>query len=247
MPRSPLPPPEHQALPPEVRQIYVEVDRKCGTFIFPQMHELGAGDVVAELAARGGALAERAAAGEHETLEADYRQLLNDAQGALRAARAREVADAADRQRAAGVRSQLAARVADAKGRLPAARWARLQQQLAALAEGADGIAAQLEVITRALQGIDQQQRTRQDREAARLASQAESVVRPRPAESARSRRARREQAALLAGMGTAAPAPPSRPRPPRGGEGGGGRPGPVPEASEQPTPDAPAGVPVGG
>ena len=248
MPRSLLPPPEHPTLPSEVRQIYIEVDRKCGTFIFPKLHQLGQDEVVGALAERGAALAERATAGDHPTLEADYRALLSDAQRALREARTVEVAEAADRQRTASARSQLAARVGDAKGRLPAARWARVQQQLAALPDGPDGVADQLELLSRALQDVDQQQRSRQDREAARLASQAESVVRPRQAESPRSRRARRDQAALLAQMEMAPALPATRPHPRTDGAHRPAAPPapaldlPAPDVS---APDVPAPVPV--
>ena len=41
MPRSPLAVPEHPQLAPEVRQAWVDVDRKLGVFIIPQLRELG--------------------------------------------------------------------------------------------------------------------------------------------------------------------------------------------------------------
>ena len=41
-----LPTPEHPELPAAAVQSFIEVDRKCGVFIFPQLRQLGAEAVV---------------------------------------------------------------------------------------------------------------------------------------------------------------------------------------------------------
>jgi len=187
----------------------VDVDRKCGTFIFPQLHELGAGEVVETLVARGEELAARAGGGDHEGLVAAYQALLGSAQQALREARSHEVQAGALRQVESAARSRLDARLAQARGRLTPARFSRLQSELAELADGSVGADGRLAVIERTLHTTDEAARVREVREAERLRSQAHLVVRPRPQDSSRSRRALREQAQLLSRLATAEPPPP--------------------------------------
>ncbi|MHB8332427.1 MAG: hypothetical protein ACYDEA_09570, partial [Candidatus Dormibacteria bacterium] len=134
MSRSSLTVPEHAELPAEVRQAYVEVDRKFGVFILPQLQQLAAQEAVDRLLTRGAELAAEATDGHHAGLLAGYRALLEEAQRELRDARTLEV------ERGGQVREQrqhvarLDTALAAAKGRLPASRMGRLEIRLAELA-----------------------------------------------------------------------------------------------------------------
>ncbi len=201
----------------------MDVDRKCGTFIFPQLRELGQDEVVDGLVARGAELAERAGSGAHDGLADAYQALLAAAQQALRAARAQEVHEGAARQVESAARSRVAARLAHARASLTAPRFARLQAELVQHPEGADGADARLAVIERTLASRETAERVREVREAERLRTQAHQVVRPRAQDSSHSRRALREQAELLRRLETAPPEAPHR----NGGRPAGGGPRP--------------------
>ena len=196
MPRSPLEVPEHPQLVPEVRQAWVEVDRKLGVFIIPQLRELGQDQAVDSLLARGAELARQAAQGELDSLAADYTDLLARAQAALREARRQE--EAASQVSGASRREQAEAEAALqlARSRLPARRMARLEERLAGLA---DAPAQERRLVVAA--AIEEWERLAQSREARladRMAETAHLPVRPRQRETARSRRARRDQERIL-------------------------------------------------
>lgn len=198
MPRSPLAVPEHPQLPPEVRQAYVDVDRKLGVFIIPQLRQMGKAEDVELLVATGVNLAHRAADGDHQGLEASYRELLAEAQQALRRARTEEVRVAeaeGSRRRAA---SDLSSHLQNARTRLPVRRMARLEESLAELGDGEDTLDARQRVITAAIDEWERLSQSRQTREADRLAATAHLPVRPKTRETSRSRRARRDQERLL-------------------------------------------------
>lgn len=197
----------------------MDVDRKCGTFIFPQLQELGQGQVVEGLVARGAELASQAEVGAHDRLVDGYQDLLAAAQRALREARAQEVTEGAARQVESQARSKVISRLQLAKGRLSPPRWAKLEAELAQLPDGAAGADARLAAIERTLRTREDAERVREVREAERLRAQAHLVVRPRAQDSSRSRRALREQAALLSRLATA----PDPPPPHRNGLRGGG------------------------
>ncbi|MGA8206893.1 MAG: hypothetical protein WB867_02520, partial [Candidatus Dormiibacterota bacterium] len=91
-----LPPPENPELPADVIQAFVEVDRKCGVFIFPQLRQLGAEAVVEEMVAVAAALAQQGSAVTATDLAEGYRALLARAQAELREARTKEVEQDAD-------------------------------------------------------------------------------------------------------------------------------------------------------
>jgi len=192
-----LPAPEHPELPAEALQAFVEVDRKCGVFIFPQLQQLGATAAVEELAAAAAALAEAASAGSPADLADGYRTLLARAQLALREARTVEVQQEAEHRDQRQGEARLAASLLSAKSRLPAARMTRLQQRLAELAEekGDDRVAA----VEDAVIEWDRLSQARQSREAERLADRAHLAVRPRQQATARSRKALRDQARVVA------------------------------------------------
>ncbi len=197
MSRSPLVVPEHPELPPDVRQVYVEVDRKFGVFILPQLQPLAAEAASARLLARGAELAERAAAGQHSELAAEYRALLEGAQRELRDARTLEVARGSatrqERQRTA----RLDAALVVAKTRLPGGRMTRLEARLAEMNGDAGGDET-VALIEGAVLEWERLSQTRQAREADRLADQAHMPVRPRHTETSRSRKARRDQARII-------------------------------------------------
>jgi len=197
MSRSPLTVPEHPELPSEVRQVYVEIDRKFGVFIIPQLEQLQAQDAVSRLLGRGAELAQTAAEGAHADLAAKYRQLLADAQMELREARTREVAQENsirhDRQRVARMDQALTV----ARGRLPQTRMSRLEARLAEL-DGTAGDEERVAVIEGAVLEWERLSQTRQAREAERLADQAHLPVRPRHTETSRSRKALRDRARLI-------------------------------------------------
>ncbi len=197
MSRSPLTVPEHPELPPEVRQVYVEVDRKLGVFILPQLEQAGAGDAVERVLQRGAELASLAGTGDHAELAGSYRALLAEAQRELREARTHEVqregAARQERQRTARIDQALAV----ARTRLPAARLARLEQQLAAL-DGDGGPEERVTMVEAAVLEWERLNQTRQAREAERLADRAHLPIRPRHTETSRSRRARRDQARIV-------------------------------------------------
>jgi hypothetical protein len=199
MSRSQLRVPEHPELPPEVRQAYVEVDRKFGVFILPQLEQLGAEAAVERLMARGGELAEQATGGTHSELVGGYQTLLAEAQRELREARTEDVQRGAEgreqRQHGARLDSALAA----AKSQLPASRMARLQVRLSEL--GAEGVELEerLALVDGAVVEWDRLNQTRQAREADRLATQAHMPIRPRQTETSRSRKALRDQARIVA------------------------------------------------
>ncbi|MGH7611773.1 MAG: hypothetical protein ACREN4_07115 [Candidatus Dormibacteria bacterium] len=199
MPQSQLPAPEHPELPPEVRQAFVELERKCGVFIFPQLEQLGAQEAVLSLREEAARLAGAAADGSHDQLVQSYRELLDQAQAALRGARAAEVAQlgtSAERERG---EARLAAALTAVKGRLPAGRLTRLEQHLGRLEqEEADGVEAQLAAIGQAVEDWERLSSERQAREAERLRRQAHLPVQPRQRQTARSRRALREQALVV-------------------------------------------------
>ncbi len=191
-----LPPPVHEELSAAALQAFVEVDRKCAVFIFPQLQQLGASLAVAELETAAAQLAESSSAGANAELAQGYRDLLAKAQLALREARTEEVRqDSELRDRRQG-EARLAASLLSAKSRLPAARMARLQQRLAEMADdqGSDRVAT----VEAAVAEWDRLSQVRQSREAERLADRAHLAVRPRQLETARSRKALRDQARVI-------------------------------------------------
>ncbi|MGC2191876.1 MAG: hypothetical protein WA751_06050 [Candidatus Dormiibacterota bacterium] len=191
-----LPPPEHAELPAEALQAFVEVDRKCGVFIFPQLNQLGATRAVEELVAAAVLLAESASAGAHAELAEGYRGLLGQAQLALREARTAEVQHESEHRDQRQSEARLAAALLSAKSRLPAARMARLQQRLAEMAEGEGG--DRVAMVEAAVTEWERLSQVRQSREAERLADRAHLAVRPRQQETARSRKALRDQAKVV-------------------------------------------------
>lgn len=191
-----LPAPEHPELPPEALQAFVEVDRKCGVFIFPQLKQLGATSAVEELVAAALLLAETAAAGTHSELVDSYRDLLGRAQSALREARTAEVRHESEHRDHRQSETRLASSLLNAKSRLPAARMARLQQRLTEVAEGEGG--DRVTVVEAAVAEWERLSQVRQSREAERLADRAHLAVRPRQQETARSRKALRDQAKVV-------------------------------------------------
>ncbi|MFZ0995967.1 MAG: hypothetical protein WAO09_08340 [Candidatus Dormiibacterota bacterium] len=191
-----LPPPQVPELPAEALQAFVEVDRKCGVFIFPQLKQLGAEAAVEELLAMAAALAQPETAGGD--LAGGYRALLARAQGELREARTKEVEQEGVHRDRRQADAKLAASLLAAKSRLPATRLVRLQQRLAEMAEEAsddDPVA----LIEQAVADWERLSQVRQSREAERLADRAHLVVRPRQQETARSRKALRDQAQVVA------------------------------------------------
>lgn len=193
-----LPPPESPELPADAIQAFVEVDRKCGMFIFPQLRQLGAEAVVDEMVAVAAALAQSAGTVTAAELAEGYRALLARAQAQLREARTKEVEQEADHRDRRQSVAKLAASLLAAKSRLPAARLARLQQRLAEAAEEGSG-EDQLALVDQAVADWERLSQVRQSREAERLADRAHLVVRPRQQETARSRRALRDQAQVVA------------------------------------------------
>ena len=191
-----LPAPEHPELPPEALQAFVEVDRKCGVFIFPQLKQLGATSAVEELVAAALLLAETAAAGTHSELVDSYRDLLERAQSALREARTAVVRHESEHRDHRQSETRLASSLLNAKSRLPAARMARLQQRLTEVAEGEGG--DRVAVVEAAVAEWERLSQVRQSREAERLADRAHLAVRPRQQETARSRKALRDQAKVV-------------------------------------------------
>jgi hypothetical protein len=196
MPRSPLAVPEHPQLAPEIRQAWVDLDRKLGVFIIPQLRELGQERAVEQLVARGAELAARASQGEHEALLSAYRALLQEAQAALREARSQEAAAS----QASGARrheeAEAESAIQLARSRLPARRLARLEARLAELGE-VDPKERRL-AIAEAIEEWDRMAQTRDARLAERMAETAHLPVRPRQRETARSRKARRDQERIL-------------------------------------------------
>ena len=196
MPRSPLAVPEHPQLAPEVRSAWVEVDRKLGVFIIPQLRELGQDQAVDGLVARGAELATLASQGEHEALLPGYGALLQEAQAALREARRQEVvasqASGARRHEAAEAESAIQL----ARSRLPARRMARLEARLADLGEV--GPKETRLAVAEAIEEWDRMAQTRDAKLAERMAETAHLPVRPRQRETARSRKARRDQERIL-------------------------------------------------
>jgi hypothetical protein len=191
-----LPAPEHAQLPVEALQAFIELDRKCGVFIFPQLKQLGAIQAVEDLVAAAAGLAERATAGAYAELSDGYRELLGRAQLALREARTTEVQSESEHRDQRQSEARLASTLLSARSRLPAARMARLQRQLAEMAEGEGGdpvAAVEAEVAE-----WDRLSQVRQSREAERLADRAHLAVRPRQQETARSRKALRDQAKVV-------------------------------------------------
>lgn len=191
-----LPAPEHPELPSEALQAFVEVDRKCGVFIFPQLKQLGATSAVEELVAAALLLAETAAAGTHSELVDSYRDLLERAQLALREARTAVVRHESEHRDHRQSEARLASSLLNAKSRLPAARMARLQQRLTEVAEGEGG--DRVAVVEAAVAEWERLSQVRQSREAERLADRAHLAVRPRQQETARSRKALRDQAKVV-------------------------------------------------
>jgi|GEM_PF-2570588 len=191
-----LPPPQLPELPAEAVQAFVEVDRKCGVFIFPQLRQLGAQAAVEELMSVAASLAQpESAVGD---LAQGYRALLARAQAELREARTKEVEQEADHRDRRQAEAKLAASLLAAKSRLPAARLARLQQRLAETAEEMSGD-DQVALVEQAVGDWERLSQVRQSREAERLADRAHLVVRPRQQETARSRKALRDQAQVVA------------------------------------------------
>jgi hypothetical protein len=190
-----LPPPQLPELPAEALQAFVEVDRKCGVFILPQLKKLGAEAAVEELMAVAGSLAQPEGSGGD--LAEGYRALLARAQAVLREARTKEVEQEAVHRDRRQADAKLAASLLAARSRLPAARLVRLQQQLAERAEatGDDQVA----LVEQAVTDWERLSQVRQSREAERLADRAHLVVRPRQQETARSRKALRDQAQVVA------------------------------------------------
>ncbi|MGA8426641.1 MAG: hypothetical protein WB801_03540 [Candidatus Dormiibacterota bacterium] len=193
-----LPPPENPELPADVIQAFVEVDRKCGVFIFPQLRQLGAEAVVEEMVAVAAALGQQGSAVTATDLAEGYRALLARAQAELREARTKEVEQDADHRDRRQSEAKLAASLLAAKSRLPAARLARLQQRLAEVAEEGTG-EDQVALVDHAVADWERLSQVRQSREAERLADRAHLVVRPRQQETARSRKALRDQAQVVA------------------------------------------------
>ncbi len=197
MPSSPLEVPEHEQLPAGARQAYVEVDRKLGVFILPQLRELRQEEAMTALLEEGARLARQAAEGEHEPLEAAYRALLASAQAALRSARQEEVEssrhDGSRRRELTELDSALQA----AKSRLPTRRMAQLESRLAQLDEGEADPQSRRVMIAEAIDEWERLSQARQAREADRLAETAHLPVRPKQRETSRSRRALRDQARI--------------------------------------------------
>jgi hypothetical protein len=191
-----LPAPEHSELPGEILQVFVEVDRKCGVFIFPQLRQLGAGQAVDDLLAAAEVLAQSAGGGPAEEVGLGYRELLNRAQSALREARTMEVHQEAQHRDQRQGEARLAAALLGARSRLPVPRMARLQQSLSEMAEaeGGDPVAA----VEAAVAEWERLSQVRQSREAERLADRAHRVVEPRQQQTARSRKALRDQAKVV-------------------------------------------------
>ncbi|MGH7704596.1 MAG: hypothetical protein ACRENY_01875 [Candidatus Dormibacteria bacterium] len=190
--------PDGAELPEGVLRAFVEVDRKCGLFIFPQLRQLGAEDEVEQLVDAGRQLALGTAQGDPQALaalESGYRDLLARAQATLRRARTTEVRQEGEHRDQRQREVRLAAARLGAKARLPAARMARLEQRLGELGEGTED---QVAAVEAAVAEWDRLSQTRQSREAERLADRAHRVVLPRPQETARSRRARRDQAKVI-------------------------------------------------
>lgn len=190
-----LPAPEQPEVPSDAVQAFVEVDRKCGVFIFPQLRQLGAEKAVDDLVAAAATLAQ-GAGGPGPELVAGYRDLLARAQAALREARAAEVEQESQQRGQRQSEARLAAALLSAKSRLPASRMTRLQQRLSEMAdgEGGDPVTAVEEAVTE----WERLSQVRQSREAERLADRAHVVVRPRQQETARSRKALRDQAKVV-------------------------------------------------
>jgi hypothetical protein len=191
-----LPPPQLPELPSEALQAFIEVDRKCGVFIFPQLKQLGAQAAVEELMEAATSLAQPEGSGGD--LAEGYRALLARAQAELRQARTKEVEQEADHRDRRQAEAKLAASLLAAKSRLPAARLVRLQQRLAETAEEASG-EDQVALVEQAVSDWERLSQVRQSREAERLADRAHLVVRPRQQETARSRKALRDQAQVVA------------------------------------------------
>jgi hypothetical protein len=191
-----LPTPDHPELPAEVLQAFIEVDRKCAVFIFPQLAQLGAAAAVEELVAAATVMAETASEGAHAELAAGYRELLGRAQLALREARTAEAHNESKHRDQRQNDARLTATLLNAKSRLPAARLARLQQRLAEMAEQESGDPAV--VVEAAVTEWERLSQVRQSREAERLADRAHLAVRPRQLETARSRKALRDQAKVV-------------------------------------------------
>ncbi|HEY6537415.1 MAG TPA: hypothetical protein VI138_00035 [Candidatus Dormibacteraeota bacterium] len=191
-----LPVPQGAELPAAVRQAFVEVDRKCGVFIFPQLRQLGATPAIEELTTLAQELADRATPDAGPEQASAYRELLARAQAALRVARAAEVAEEAQHQGQRRDQARLSSALTSAKSRLPAARVARLQQRLAEMEkeDGGDPVA----LVDEAVAEWERLSQVRQTREAERLADRAHLVVRPRQQETARSRKALRDQARVV-------------------------------------------------
>jgi hypothetical protein len=191
-----LPPPQLPDLPADATHAFVEVDRKCGVFIFPQLKQLGAEAAVEELMAVAASLAQPDGSGGD--LAEGYRALLVRAQAELREARTKEVEQEAGHRDRRQVEAKLAASLLAAKSRLPAARLVRLQQRLAEMAEEVSGD-DQVALVEQAVTDWERLSQVRQSREAERLADRAHLVVRPRQQETARSRKALRDQAQVVA------------------------------------------------
>ena len=198
MSRSPLTVPEHAELPSEVRQAYVEVDRKFGVFILPQLQQLAAQEAVERLLARGAELAVQAADGGHTELLAGYRALLEEAQRELREARTQEVEKGGQVREQRQHTARLDTALAAAKARLPASRMGRLEGRLAELSGDGAELDGRLALIETSVLEWERLSQTRQAREADRLADQAHLPIRPRQMDTSRSRKARRDQARIV-------------------------------------------------
>ena len=196
-PRSSLPAPEHPELPADVRQAFVEVDRKCGVFIFPQLEQLGAIDAKEQLVTAARELAEAASSGAHQDLAARYRALLGQAQAALRQARTVEVSQESGLRSRRQAEAQLAATLLAARDQLPQARLVRLQQRISELPDD-DGGAGKVAMVEAAVAEWARASHTRQVREAERLADRAHLPIQPRRRETSRSRKAIRDQARVV-------------------------------------------------
>jgi hypothetical protein len=181
-----------------VRQAYVEVDRKFGVFILPQLQQLGADEAVARLLARGGELAEQAAGGTYAELVAGYQALLAEAQRELRQARTEEVQRGAQGRELRQHEARLDSAITAARGQLPVSRMARLVARLGEMGTDGADLADRLALVDGAVQEWDRLNQTRQAREAERMATQAHMPVRPRQTETSRSRKARRDQARIV-------------------------------------------------
>ena len=198
MSRSPLTVPEHAELPADVRQAYVDVDRKFGVFILPQLQQLAAQEAIDRLLSRGAELAAQAAEGSHTELLAGYLALLEEAQRELREARTQEVQRGGQLREQHQQTARLDTALVAAKSRLPASRMSRLDAQLSELAEAGGELEQRLAMIEAAVLEWDRLSQTRQAREADRLADQAHLPIRPRQLETSRSRKARRDQARIV-------------------------------------------------